>query len=368
MYMLKALLIGLSLVLFASNTLAQPTTVCTVSECKEIDIAIPEFAGAQNLDVNQVWGLASEILAVSGLAPNFQVIQSEDVPNAAAIVRGSERFLVFNAEWLTKLTERASTKWQVYGVLAHEIGHHLQGHTLLGIGSRPPIELEADEYAGFALGALGATLDEAQSLWRGFGEAGSATHPPQHQRLAAIERGWMRAAQRPGSIAQQIEPEDPAPLPIPDRRDERDRSNDAICIPVATSLGQSVVCATSVLPDGPSGSHTPAHLFDDNLETVWTEDGIQFGEGQTIAVEFTPPTEIRRILFHNGLTTERPRIKSLLVKTSSGFEGTITLDDSLDWQFAPLPLGGLDWISFTILEAFPGGPTQDTALAEISFE
>ena len=361
----------LNLFAFATYATAEPQVVCTVSSCQVAEIAIPEFAGAQNLTTAQVWELASEILAVSGLAPNFQVLESEDVPNAAAIVRRSERYLVFNPDWLARLSESATSKWEIYGVLAHEIGHHLQGHTLLGIGSRPPVELQADSYAGFALGALGASKDEALALWRGFSETGSATHPPRHQRLAAVERGWMRAAQRPGAQSEATVSEpDQRPLPVPSRMDERDRSADVSCMPVFTGLGQAVTCATSALKNAEHYIHAPSLLFDENPETAWIEDAARFGKGQTIAVDFLAPVDIRRILFQGASNNEpqSPRIKQVTVRTSSGFEGTITLADSPAEQFIPLPLGGVVWISFTIDDAYRSDGAQDLAIAEIGFE
>ena len=36
-------------------------------------------------------------------------------------------------------------------LLAHEVGHHLNGHTIHRGGSTPELELEADEFAGFIL-------------------------------------------------------------------------------------------------------------------------------------------------------------------------------------------------------------------------
>ena len=114
--------------------------------------------------------------------------------------------------------------------------------------------------------------------------------------------------------------------------------------------------------------HSPIFLFDQDPETVWKEDGVRFGAGQSIAVEFGGPTDIRRILFHGGLESDAPRIKQLAVKTSSGFNGTITLAQELDWQYVPLPLGGVDWISLTIEDVYPGTGRQDTPIGEISFE
>ena len=78
-------------------------------------------------------------------------------------------------------------------LLSHEIAHHLNGHTLEAGGSRPPTELEADKFAGFAVGKLGGSLQEAQWLFRQLSAEGSETHPPRSARLEAVAVGWRDA-------------------------------------------------------------------------------------------------------------------------------------------------------------------------------
>jgi hypothetical protein len=79
-------------------------------------------------------------------------------------------------------------------ILAHEVGHHLNGHTLLGTGSTPNLELEADEFSGFVMRKLGASLAEAQAAIKLIGsERASKTHPGRAQRLASILHGWDHA-------------------------------------------------------------------------------------------------------------------------------------------------------------------------------
>ncbi len=186
----------LAIGLIGSSATAQRTTdplaVCTVEGCREVSLPKPRYSDANAFSVQQVWTVVNEILAVSGLLPNFQVVATEEVGNAAAVVIDGERYLAFNPDWLAEYKSDPNARWQLYGVMAHEVGHHLQGHTITGNGSRPPTELEADEYAGFVLAAMGATLKEAQSLWATLPKEGSVTHPPQHQRFAAVERGWLR--------------------------------------------------------------------------------------------------------------------------------------------------------------------------------
>lgn len=136
---------------------------------------------------NDAAAIVREILDVSGLVPNFLVTPA-NVPNAAAEVRGGERYIRYNPTFLTKTKASSRTNWAVYAVMAHEIGHHLQGHTLKPGGSRPPIELEADEWSGWALGKLGASLRQAKSIWSNNPNApGSSTHPAARDRLAMVD-------------------------------------------------------------------------------------------------------------------------------------------------------------------------------------
>jgi hypothetical protein len=90
------------------------------------------------------------ILETVGLQVCFEV-KKVNVPNAAAIVYQGKRYILYNPSFIAAMDKAAGTPWASVAVLAHEIGHHLNGHTLDGKGSPPAIELEADEFSGFAL-------------------------------------------------------------------------------------------------------------------------------------------------------------------------------------------------------------------------
>lgn len=155
--------------------------------------------------------VVKDILDEAGLAPNF-VVRPASVPNAAASARGGQRFVEYNPAFISQLKGGTRTNWSVYSVIAHEIGHHLQGHTLQPGGSRPALELEADEYSGFILAKLGASLTQAQKAMRTFGSDDSlGTHPDTKARLIAIEQGWRRAAG--ASQEADADREDPVELP-----------------------------------------------------------------------------------------------------------------------------------------------------------
>jgi hypothetical protein len=146
--------------------------------------------------------LIADIMSVVGLKPNFE-IKEGDVENAAAVVYKGKRYILYNAEFIKKIKKKTRTDWAGISILAHEIGHHLNGHTITGRGSHPETELEADEFSGFVLRKMGATLNEAQIVMRTISsERGSATHPGKSQRLASIRSGWKHAdSQINGSIS-----------------------------------------------------------------------------------------------------------------------------------------------------------------------
>lgn len=149
-----------------------------------------------------LYGFASDQEALSalqrvmnhtGLEPNF-VIRAANVPNAVAAIQGTQRFILYNQQFMLQVRDRTQTEWSAISILAHEIGHHLQGHTLLPGGSRPDIELEADKYSGFILQRMGASLEQAQAAMRLVAnDQGSSTHPGKQARLAAITNGWIKA-------------------------------------------------------------------------------------------------------------------------------------------------------------------------------
>lgn len=135
----------------------------------------------------------TRIMRYTGLPANF-TIKAADVPNACAVIYGDKRFILYNQYFMLQIKDIANTDWASLSILAHEIGHHLSGHTLDNVGSRPDKELEADRFSGFILYKMGATLEEARvAMSKLASEQGSSTHPARSARLAAITNGWISA-------------------------------------------------------------------------------------------------------------------------------------------------------------------------------
>ncbi|MGV3639001.1 MAG: membrane-binding protein [Adhaeribacter sp.] len=137
--------------------------------------------------------IIKEIIDVVGLQPRFQV-QEAEVENAAAVIYGGQRYILYNRQFLAAVNNAVKTDWAAVSILAHEIGHHLNGHTLSSGGSNPSDELEADEFSGFVLRKMGASLAESQAAISLLSEERSShTHPGRSIRLASISKGWNNA-------------------------------------------------------------------------------------------------------------------------------------------------------------------------------
>ncbi|SFB58186.1 TLP18.3, Psb32 and MOLO-1 founding proteins of phosphatase [Rhizobium sp. NFR07] len=175
-----------------------------------------------------------KIMRFTGLPQNFTIMES-DVPNAAAIIVMGEdgipkRVIAYNRQFMSDVAKATGTSdWPGTSILAHEIGHHLSGHTLMPGGSQPPIELEADKFSGFVLFKMGATLPDAEkAIATLIPEADGPTHPGRQKRLKAVEAGWLQSCEqqqaecgddtvvaaaepRAASVPQQVEPQSTAP-------------------------------------------------------------------------------------------------------------------------------------------------------------
>ena len=135
----------------------------------------------------------SKIVQYTGLTPNFIVVSDKNITTAIAYLKNNKRYIAYNPKFIEKLNDKTATNWAAVSVLAHEIGHHLSGHTLPKNGS-PGNELLADKFSGFILYQMGASLGNAKAALGAIGhEMDTTKHPPKTSRLFAIQDGWEEA-------------------------------------------------------------------------------------------------------------------------------------------------------------------------------
>ncbi len=136
----------------------------------------------------------SQIVYYCGLEPNFEIVEDYNIKNANAFIKRRKRFIKYNPLFLKRITDSLHTDWAAWSVLAHELGHHLLGHTITKFTVSYEHEIEADKFSGFILYQMGASLDEALICIESEGNPhGSHSHPPLEKRVFAISEGWNQA-------------------------------------------------------------------------------------------------------------------------------------------------------------------------------
>lgn len=246
--------------------------------------------------------MVAQIMKFTGLPQNFKVMEAP-VPNAAAVImldaqKIPQRVIAFNRDFLNIVrSATGGNAWAPVSIMAHEIGHHLSGHTITPGGSQPPTELEADKFSGFVLYKMGATLDDAQKAMATLVAEGpdGATHPGRGKRLTAIKEGWVQACEQQGRddcasgtglAAQQAPPTSSGPgtpAPLPD-----------VPMPAPAPIATApIASATNTVDRLPAPGSTPAKfdrfIYDEYgyLDPTWRAKFEQemFGHARQSGVE-----------------------------------------------------------------------------------
>lgn len=156
-------------------------------------------------DVEAEKGL-DRILSVIGASKRFVLQPCDNINNAVATSYKGIRYILYDRDFMSSLN--SGDNWENLFILAHEVGHHINGHSLdlvlyvaevvepETLANQRKQELEADEFAGFILGKLGATLEQTSSainLMASNSDDAYSTHPSKSKRLAAINKGHNKA-------------------------------------------------------------------------------------------------------------------------------------------------------------------------------
>lgn len=143
---------------------------------------------------DRVIQIIDNIVSYSGLPNNFKVYRADYINNAFATIIENERVIVYDSKLFNDVEWYSDTFWTSVSILAHEIGHHLSGHTEDNLGSVPSKELEADAFSGFVLYKMGATKEQAIKAMSLLGsDNDSETHPSKSKRIKVIEDSWEKS-------------------------------------------------------------------------------------------------------------------------------------------------------------------------------
>ncbi len=182
--------------IFGLLFLVQTITAQNFQTVEEVNNACATLGFSANEDAEIA---VDKILDQIGLFRNFTIQECPNINNAIAknITTSSgqkERYILYDNNFFNRIDDKAGSDWAAISILAHEIGHHLNGHSLNNEGSNHRFELEADYFSGISLAKMGASLEEAQSAIQTFRyEKATSTHPSKADRLLEIEKGWRKA-------------------------------------------------------------------------------------------------------------------------------------------------------------------------------
>ena len=147
-----------------------------------------------------------KILNTIGASKNFVLTPCSEINNAAATSYKGIRYILYDKEFMQLINSRTNN-WSSLAILAHEVGHHINGHALditmyaggvveaKSLANKRKQELEADEFAGFVLARLGADLNNALSFTNIFTDKDDtySTHPSKSKRVNAVRKGFNKA-------------------------------------------------------------------------------------------------------------------------------------------------------------------------------
>jgi hypothetical protein len=216
--------------------------------------------------------VVAEMARKSGIR-NVPKVLVGPVPYAAgavAAIVGEERVIICNRDFIWDLFNRTSeNKWALIAVLAHELGHHLNGDGIDQKGSTLTKERNADFASGRLMKLLGATLEDAQIAIRTMGTPQpTRTHPGQAERLHEIRKGYDDdgvPAPAPGGIftggGSTPTPPSSAQGETPWVFDKYLRRSHSAPAPPSSSEGSAPI--PSVPPAAPSNPLAASGLFND---------------------------------------------------------------------------------------------------------
>ena len=153
------------------------------------------------LDDSEASKIIEDILELTGFPKVFSIMQCEGAENAFATTINEERFIIYSKEFFNNITNsQGSYSWENVSILAHEIGHHVYGHSKdcnslsLSKEQQRKMELEADKFMGIAMKRMGASLLQATAAINNLvpfeKDDTYSSHPSKSKRLNAIEQGY----------------------------------------------------------------------------------------------------------------------------------------------------------------------------------
>jgi len=200
-YILFILLIPISLSSFSQPSQEICKNICsyktsTPSIFKKLEEALINPAKITE-DTKKIQRIIEQILCIEKLSSKDYDTYAFGEYNASIAVCNNRKYIFYNTDFL--LNASKYNVFSMYGILAHEIGHHIRGDSWLGNEmdkkSLYEAELSADEYSGKILGRLNLPYEVAVKCLEAADLEASATHPSRKEREVRFKIGWEKGTQ-----------------------------------------------------------------------------------------------------------------------------------------------------------------------------
>ena len=195
----------LNFFLFLFLSFSLNSQVCSYIENLDESKKICDFFKGNKFSSNQNAEIAlNKVLNSIGASKTFILKECNGVNNASATSYKGVRYIFYNNEFMNAIVNRTDS-WSNLSILAHEVGHHINGHTMdmvlyandvvkpVSKKVSREMELEADFFSGFVMAKIGATLKQAtqvMSIISTNADDSNSTHPAKNKRLKAITDGY----------------------------------------------------------------------------------------------------------------------------------------------------------------------------------
>lgn len=148
---------------------------------------------------DEISEIVERIVDKYGGASNFILQKMKGYGNCSAFTEKGLRYILYDRDFLQYQMNISETNyWAVIFIIAHEIGHHINGHARSSIGGADNrnMELEADRFAGFIFKKLGGNRDDLskildQTSFDLFSY--NSTHPAKIDRITVAYEGFDNA-------------------------------------------------------------------------------------------------------------------------------------------------------------------------------
>jgi hypothetical protein len=148
-----------------------------------------------------------KIVSAVSIPNNFKLVECESIKNAAATIHNGKRYIIYDKDFLDRISERTNDFGKIF-LLAHEIGHHINGDLISEVAyqkinelnkeetnaEKRKMELEADKFAGSVIARLGGSIEDATMPIRLMPNPSlNSTHPQTKDRIISIIKGYNNA-------------------------------------------------------------------------------------------------------------------------------------------------------------------------------